>query len=117
MEHGKELVVNTSYDKELAMKICEELGIPWNKNAVCATVAGRPISEEIQPERDIPREIGKAVLQLRYYREMTQKKLAEKTGLTLDEIIDIEYGAANPTVDTLNKLANVLGAKLIIDFC
>ena len=36
----------SSYIKELAREICEELGIAWNDSACEPTLCGIPISEE-----------------------------------------------------------------------
>lgn len=35
-----------SYNRELAIQICHDLGIKWNPEATCATVAGKPISSK-----------------------------------------------------------------------
>ena len=35
-----------SYNRELAIQICHDLGIKWDPTATCATVAGEPISSK-----------------------------------------------------------------------
>ena len=47
---------------------------------------------------------------------MTQKELAEKTGIRQSNISRIESGASSPTVDTLARIAAGLGKKLKIEF-
>lgn len=47
---------------------------------------------------------------------MTQKELAEKSGLRQSNISRIESGAASPTVDTLSRIAAGLGKQLKIEF-
>ena len=47
---------------------------------------------------------------------MTQKELAEKTGIRQSNISRIENGSASPTIDTLARIAAGLGKQLKIDF-
>lgn len=50
--------------------------------------------------------IARQVLLLRRDAEMTQVQLAEKVGMDQAEISKIERGAANPTTETLQRIAN-----------
>lgn len=45
---------------------------------------------------------------------LTQQDLADYTGLSLRIIKSIEADKGNPTVNTLNKIADVLGLEIII---
>ena len=47
---------------------------------------------------------------------MTQKELAEKTGIYQADISKIERGIGNPSVMTLKRLADGLEIELIIKF-
>ena len=47
---------------------------------------------------------------------LTQKELAERTGLQQSNISRIENGNGNPSLETLNKIAQGLGKKLVISF-
>ena len=47
---------------------------------------------------------------------MTQKELAEKTGIYQADISKLERGIGNPSVSTLKRLADGLGLDLQIDF-
>ena len=47
---------------------------------------------------------------------MTQKELAEKTGIYQADISKIERGLANPSVSTLKRLAEGLNMNLVISF-
>ena len=47
---------------------------------------------------------------------MTQKELAEKTGIRQSNISRIESGTSSPTIDTLSRIAAGLGKKLVIEF-
>lgn len=57
--------------------------------------------------------LGGQLSVLRQHRKMSQSKLAAQTGIDQAEISRIERGAANPTEDTLARLGNALGAKLV----
>jgi len=43
---------------------------------------------------------------------LTQQDLADYTGLSLRIIKSIESGKSNPSIGTLNKIAEVLGLKI-----
>ena len=58
----------------------------------------------------------RAVIAARLACNMTQKELAEKTGIRQSNISRIENGSASPTIDTLASIAAGLGKQLKIDF-
>ena len=58
----------------------------------------------------------RAVIAARLACNMTQKELAEKTGIRQSNISRIENGSASPTIDTLARIAAGLGKQLTIDF-
>lgn len=68
--------------------------------------------EVMRPEYEAIR----AVIAARLESHMTQKELAEKTGIRQSNISRIESGARSPTVDTLARIAAGLGKKLVIEF-
>lgn len=45
---------------------------------------------------------------------LTQQDLADYTGLSLRFIKSVELGKANPSVNTLNKIAEILGLEVIL---
>jgi transcriptional regulator with XRE-family HTH domain len=47
--------------------------------------------------------------------KVTQEHLAELSGVGLRTLKAIETGKGNPTIDTLTKLAEVLGLKLKLE--
>lgn len=57
-----------------------------------------------------------AIIQARIETGMTQKQLAEATGMNQRAISRIEMGNTNPTVRTLGRLARGFGKKLEIRF-
>jgi ribosome-binding protein aMBF1 (putative translation factor) len=56
--------------------------------------------------------IGSRLLQQRLSAGLTQKQLAETSGVDQADISRIERGEANPTTETLEALARPLGATL-----
>lgn len=59
-------------------------------------------------------EIGKALRFRREFLNLRQEDLAEMSGVTSRTIHHIESGTGNPSVETLNKLATVLGMELLL---
>ena len=51
--------------------------------------------------------------QIREQRGYSIKKLAEETGVPVGTISNTENGHTSPTLDTLNKLAKVLGKEIL----
>lgn len=51
---------------------------------------------------------------IRKDKHITLKQMSEMTGTTYTSISDIENGKANPTLDTLNRLADALDCKIIV---
>lgn len=68
--------------------------------------------EEIQPEMDIVR----AIIDARISLNMTQKELAERTGINQTEISRLENGNRNPSIKLLQRLAEGMGMTLKISF-
>ena len=68
--------------------------------------------EEIQPELDVIRAINDA----RTSRNLTQKQLAELTGIHQSDISKLENGTRNPTINLLKRLADGMGMVLKIEF-
>lgn len=68
------------------------------------------------PKRDIYRVIREMISSERKEKKLTQKQLAQKTGLSQANISNIEKGASHPTIETLVKIADALGKQLVITF-
>lgn len=62
------------------------------------------------------RQIMRAIAEGRNEREMTQKQLADATGISQADISRLENGTANPSLRTLKRLASGLGMTLKIEF-
>ncbi len=69
-------------------------------------------------EKAIYISIGKRIKQLREERNLTQEKLAEKSGLSIDYIGKIEVNINQPGLKALIKIADALKVQLkeIFDF-
>lgn len=61
-------------------------------------------------------QIIKAMLDTRNEKSMTQKQLADITGIPQADISRLENGNANPSLKTLQRLANGMGMKLKLEF-
>ena len=61
-------------------------------------------------------QIAKAMLDGRSARNLTQKELAEITGITQSDISKLENGNANPSLRTLERLAAGLGMRIRLKF-
>ena len=68
--------------------------------------------EAIQPEMDIIR----AIVDARTSQNLTQKELAERTGINQADISKLENGPRNPSVNLLKRLADGMGMDLRIEF-
>lgn len=67
-------------------------------------------------EYDIYKEIRELVVVARDRAGLTQKELAAKSGLTQSNISNIENGTTRPTIDSLKKIADATGRRLVIQF-
>lgn len=67
---------------------------------------------------NIARELGKRIKQIRKASKLTQDKIAEKTGLSVEYISRIERSVGQPSLRTLESLANALhvNVKDFFDF-
>lgn len=68
--------------------------------------------EALQPEHAVLQ----ALIDARKESGMTQKELAERTGITQGDISKLEKGNANPSIKTLQRLAAGMNKILKIEF-
>lgn len=61
-------------------------------------------------------QIIKAMIDGRNENHLTQRKLSDMTGIAQGDISKIENGNANPSIKTLDRLADALGKKLKVTF-
>lgn len=67
-------------------------------------------------EIDVVAALAENLVKARDIVGMTQKQLAESTGIYQADISKIERGLANPSLSTLKRLAEGMGLKLKIEF-
>ncbi len=68
--------------------------------------------DEMEPEF----QLIKAMLKGREEQNLSQRQLADITGITQADISKIETGEANPTLETIKRLAAGLGMTLNLSF-
>lgn len=68
--------------------------------------------ENLQPEFDIIR----AIVDARTSQNLTQKQLAERTGINQADISKLENGTRNPSINLLKRLADGMDMMLKIEF-
>lgn len=68
--------------------------------------------DKLEPEYQIIR----SMIEARRTKNISQKELSDLTGITQSDISRIENGNANPSIRTLQRLANGLGMKLKLEF-
>ena len=61
-------------------------------------------------------QIIKAMIDARNEKGITQKELSSITGITQSDISKLENGTANPSIRTLQRIAEALGKNLVIQF-
>ncbi|MDD4144895.1 MAG: helix-turn-helix transcriptional regulator [Prolixibacteraceae bacterium] len=60
-------------------------------------------------------EIGEQIKERRKALRVSQPDLAEMAGISINTLYKIERGQANPTVQILNKIAEILGMEVKIE--
>lgn len=90
-------------------------GIVWNDEL---DIEAETIYEEGKTvdRRTIPNNVmvGNAVLKARANAGVSQKELANATGIDQSDISKIERGIANPSINTLKRIANALDMELTL---
>ena len=56
--------------------------------------------------------VGNSIKERRKTLRVTQPQLAELAGVSVNTLYKIERGQANPTLETLTKIANTLGMEV-----
>lgn len=68
--------------------------------------------DALEPEFDIIQ----AMIDARKESGLTQKQLADKTGITQADISRLENGSANPSLRTIQRLAAGMGMRVRLEF-
>lgn len=61
-------------------------------------------------------QIARALVAVRRDKRITQQQLAERTGIAQADISRLENGNSNPSLRTLQRLADGLGMKIVVGF-
>ena len=82
-------------------------GVNLNKNDVVI---------DLPEDYDIFKEIRDMITALRRDSHMTQKELAARCGITQANISNLEKGTSKPTIESLKKIADAFGMRLVVEF-
>lgn len=99
----------------LSGKLMGAYGIMWNDEL---DIEAETIYEEgetigtVKPAVNVM--VGNAVAAARAKKGISQRELSEATGIDQSDLSKIERGVANPSVGTLNRIAEALDAKLLV---
>ena len=67
-------------------------------------------------EYDIDAEVRDLVISARNAANLTQKQLAQRSGVSQANISKIENGNYHPSLSTLKRIAEALGKRLVVSF-
>ena len=67
-------------------------------------------------EYDIDVEVRDLVISARNAANLTQKQLAQRSGVSQSNISKIENGNYQPSLSTLKRIAGALGKRLVVSF-
>ena len=67
-------------------------------------------------EYDIDVEVRDLVISARSTANLTQKQLAQRSGVSQSNISKIENGNYQPSLSTLKRIAGALGKRLVVSF-
>ena len=110
-----QLIALTNRELFLSGKLMGAYGIIWNDDLDIET---ETIYEDgvtvktVRPAASIM--VGQTVAAARAKKGLSQKELAEATGIDQSDLSKIERGVANPSVGTLKRIADALDAQLLI---
>lgn len=92
--------------------------ISWNSNLNldAKTVWAKGTLLEFTKKPDVNHLLAYRLQLSRFFAGMTQKELAEKTGIYQADISKLERGLGNPSINTLERIAEGLDMELFIDF-
>lgn len=72
------------------------------------------LTVQLDAEVSAQKALGLQIASARNFVHLTQPQLAEQAGIQQADISRIERGLGNPTRDTLLKLADALGMRLVL---
>ena len=111
--------LNALKDRKLFLsgRLMGAYGIIWNDELDIETETIYEDGETVRIEEPSPCiSVGAALSRARAEKSMSQSSLSEATGIDQSDISKIERGTANPSINTLNRIAKALGCELKVDF-
>lgn len=76
-----------------------------------------PVDDTLEMEEyDIDDEVRDLVISARNAANLTQKQLAQRSGVSQANISKIENGNYHPSLSTLKRIADALGKRLVVSF-
>ena len=99
----------------LSGKLMGSYGIVWNDDLDIEAETIYEDGKTIRTEKPvIENPAARAVAAARAVSGLSQKQLAQMTGIDQSDISKIERGTANPSISTLERIAKALGGKLTV---
>jgi DNA-binding Xre family transcriptional regulator len=106
MRHA--IIANFAYSRRLKLGAAPSLQLPHQPG-----LAGAKMKGEIgMTLEQLLKSVGTRIAELRAKRNLTQKSLSDKTGVTYRYLQTIESGRANVTLGTLHRLAAFLHVRV-----
>lgn len=92
-------------------------GIIWNEEIDIETETIYELGKTVRMERPAANiMVGYAVAMARANKGISQTELSKVTGIDQSDLSKIERGVANPSVNTLKRIAEALDTQLVITF-
>ena len=99
----------------LSGKLMGAYGIIWNDDLDIEAETIYEDGDTVRTEMPVTENpAAHAVAAARAISGLSQQQLAEKTGINQSDISRIERGTANPSIQTLERIAKALGGKLTV---
>lgn len=96
-------------------KLLGPYGIVWNDDLDIEAETIYEDGETVREEKPAAfLMVGNAVAAARAQKGLSQKELSDLTGIDQSDLSRIERGIANPSINTLDRIARALGGKLRI---
>ena len=91
------------------------LGIIWNEDLDIETETIYEEGEVVRITKPVVSfMVGNAIAAARARKGLSQKELAESTGIDQSDLSKIERGLANPSLGTLSRIADAMDAELMV---
>lgn len=103
----------SSYDRQIEKLQAEAMAQLERERDFKAADKQRANADLLLTDRRL---IGFQLADARNRRRLSQTMLAERAAMNQERVSKIEGGKANPSLNTLLRLADALGARLVIEY-